>query len=106
MEGHEERPGVVAARMILHNFSWDVTRQALMTHTLLPSVGVGPTIEECAKGRYTFSAILRTVLGTVVSTTDRKHPVRDIFGWDYFDFKACNASEVVYLHQPGQLEEL
>ena len=127
-----EGPDPIGATLLMEKKAWSVTRQYLVSHTLVETISTADATTSEAKtdnSKTTFGYPKRDVgpaepltVGRKGNPTAGKHLPRcfeprrgvwpisdenphDLHGWDYFDYDLC-PTEAIFPCQPGQLEEV
>jgi hypothetical protein len=99
----QEAPDPIGAVLLMEKKAWSVTRQYLVSHTILPSFGAkaltvgrneteGKHLPRCFEPRRSKWPI-------------SQNDTRDKYGWDFFDYDLCEDSEI-FPCAPGQIESL
>jgi hypothetical protein len=86
-------PDVFVADMLAKNQKWTVTRQYLVSHSILPAMADGLTLKNGEKLTKHLPRCLEPHRG-VWQTDPDELPRYDMHGWDYFDFEKCPTEDV------------
>jgi hypothetical protein len=88
-----EGPDVVASFMLIEKKAWSVTRQYLVSHTILPTT-IGADALTVGKQKNPKHLPRCFEPQRAVWPISEAYPHRDRYGWDYFDYDLCGSAEV------------
>ena len=87
------QPDSVASSMMIEKGNWAVTRQYLVSHTTLPALGAkGLTLKNTGKLDKHLPRCFEPHRGVWIKPGSKVE--KDMYGWDYFDYKECGDAEI------------
>jgi hypothetical protein len=91
---NKARPDVVVSIMLIEKKAWSVTRQYLVSHTILPTtIGANAlTVGKVKTDPKHSPQCFEPRQG--VWPVSAEEPHCDMFGWDFFDYGLCGSAEV------------
>eukprot|EP00934_Nitzschia_sp_Nitz4_P008525 Nitzschia sp. Nitz4//scaffold37_size175936//17512//18750//NITZ4_002026-RA/size175936-processed-gene-0.29-mRNA-1//1//CDS//3329549728//8515//frame0 len=119
-------PQFVTTKWLMENKAWSVTRQYLVSHSILPSLGADPLLlgqaapDPNSRNESTENNASSTTVTTVIPPvpqhlprclephrsqwyeTEDTNSTQDIYGWGYFDFDDCPLDAEIYPCRPDQ----
>lgn len=99
-----EAPDPLGAILLMEKCAWSVTRQYLVSHTILPSIGAAAL----TVGRNTTAGdkhLPRCFEPHRANWPVSSNDTRDMYGWDFFDYDMCPDADI-FPCKPGQIESL